>query len=725
MERALRTLGIALAFGTALAACSRAENARTPRPNAPNLLVITIDTLRADRVGSYGDSRAQTPALDELAARGVRFETAIAGAPTTLPSHASIFTGLHPPRHGTRFNGIYVLAPKFETLAERLQQAGYATGAAVGAFVLARRFGLDQGFDAYDDRMTSKHATAGGYLERRASEVTDRALEWLRDTSPPFFLWVHYYDPHQTHEPPPAFASRFAGDLYAGEIAYVDSELKRLLTELHKAGHFENTLVVATSDHGEGLGEHGENTHGYTLYDSTLRVPLIFCGPGLPWGRAVQGIVRTVDIAPTLLALLDLPPLKDGDGKDLAPLWQIKAKPAQRAAYAETLATELEHGWSPLFAIRTRDYHYVRAPRPELYDLRSDPKQLHNLLTATKTEQLHATTQSGDTATVVASLDAEIGRVLAQSTQQNTRTIDEKTREQLAALGYVVVNPMATTSIIQAMDPKDGLQWLATYDQALVYFHAHRFPEAKRALQTLLHHVPTSASGHALMARTLVLMGQIENALPHAEAAQRLRPEAAEHGIILGDARLLLKNEAGAEEAYRAAAKRAPDDPQVEASLVWLAWRKGNEKQADRHAKRALALAPESPELLARLGNFWERLGEYERALENYREMLRIDPASSEAHMNLAIQLARLDRDHEVQTHLARAGSAAEVPHFRNRLAIVYAARGDIDKAEAIFRDLMQKHPDYASARQNLITLLLRAGRAGEAAALAQTSAPR
>ena len=266
------------AGGLAAPGCNRVDLATALDPERPSLLLVSIDTLRADHVGVYGAVDARTPVIDRLAAEGTRFTTAIASAPLTLPSHASILTGLYPPHHGVRYNGISRLLPSFDTLTERLRDAGYATGAVVGSAVLAGKYGLDQGFDHYDDDTRSR----GDPAERPASEVTDGALAWLEHAERPFFLWVHYYDPHERYAPPAPFADRFAGRPYDGEVAYVDAELGRLFDSLAARGELDEALIVVTSDHGESLGEHAELTHSYSLYDAVLAVPLVFRGPGVP-----------------------------------------------------------------------------------------------------------------------------------------------------------------------------------------------------------------------------------------------------------------------------------------------------------------------------------------------------------------------------------------------------------------------------------------------------------
>jgi arylsulfatase A-like enzyme/Flp pilus assembly protein TadD len=682
-------MGSALAAALVLSGCGGG-----PGAGRPSLLLVTIDTLRADRVGCYGALDAGTATLDALAARGTRFATAIASTPMTLPSHATLLTGLQPPRHGVRYNAGFALGEGTRTLAEHLEGAGYATGAVIGSFVLARRFGLAQGFHHYDDRVSPRRAVFGGFLERDARAVTDAALAWLGRAREPFFLWVHYYDPHAEYKPPEPFAGRYAGRPYQGEIAYVDAELGRLLAALRADGRLESTLVAATADHGESLGEHGERTHSYTLYDATLAVPLLLAGPGVPRGRVVPDVVGHTDLAPTLVRLLGLPELPGVDGRDLSAAWQggLPARPA----YAETLATRFNHGWSALHAARSASHHYVRAPRPELYDLAADPGQLHDLLGPGRADPA-----------LVAALDAELARVLVGGVGAEPAPLDAGTRRRLAALGYAL-EPAPEPAA--ALDPKDGLVWLEHYFEAHRALEASRLDEAQRLLEELLAEVPTSALAARLLARVHVLEGRAERALPLVEATLERDPGSVETLALLGDVKLQLRDPEGAERAYRAALELDPEDPKARSAEVWLEARAGRLERALEAERLALEASPSDAELRRRVARFWEWAGEYERSLAAYRAAEALTPDAGDLQMELAIGLARLGREEESRAHLARAGDAARVPHLLNRLAIVYAARGERERAERIFRRLVESDPDYGTARRNLEILRRQAG---------------
>jgi arylsulfatase A-like enzyme len=465
-ERSLRLLAAA---GLLLAlACGRPVEIE-------RVVLVTLDTLRTDHVGCYGAESAHTPTIDGLAAQGVRFTTAISPAPVTLPAHASLLTGLDPPLHGVRHNGIFRLPHDVPTLAERFRDAGFATAAAVGAVVLDRQHGLDRGFDHYDDSMSGRTASGtGGYAERTADQVVDSVIAWLEGAPERFFLWVHLYDPHADYDPPAGFQAAFPSNPYAGEIAFADFELRRLLDALGQRFGEGSTLIVVTSDHGESLGQHGELSHSLTIYDATQRVPLVMAGPGLPSGLVLEHAVGLVDVAPTLLSLARLPPLPDTSGIDLRQIIDGE-KPPDRVQYVETLVPQLDFGWSSLLGVRSPGFKYIRAPRAELYDLTMDPGEMHDL--------------SGERPALVAELDALVEERLARARESVPLvTPGRDHRELLESLGYVVPEN-ATASIgagaTQGLDPKDGLLVVARMIRGMTLASQHRFDEALAELATL------------------------------------------------------------------------------------------------------------------------------------------------------------------------------------------------------------------------------------------------
>lgn len=513
------------------------------------MVLVTIDTLRADHLGCYGDTDAHTPRLDTLADRGVRFGAAISPAPLTLPAHASLMTGLDPPQHGVRHNGIHRLPDDVPTLAERLRAAGFATAAFVGSRVLDRRFGLDRGFDVYDDRVGRHSGGTVGYAERRAGEVVDAALAWLADAPPRAFLWVHVYDPHAAYDPPPGFAAAFADRPYDGEIAYVDHALGRLFDALaapeggDASGRLPARVVVAvTADHGESLGEHGEPTHSYTVYDATQHVPMILAGAGLPAGRVVGATVRLVDVAPTLLELAGAAPLAGVRGRSLLPLVRGEGD-APRDAYVETLATHLDLGWSPLVGVRDARWKYVRAPRPELYDLERDPGEQTNLAAAEPAR--------------VAALDTRVEEDLAgERTAAADPGLGPEERDALRALGYAVPSPTEpATSRSGGPDPKDEIGLLARMGRAEQLAEGR---SAAAALAVLSGDLGRAPAALALRAALAVRANEPAQAERDARAVLALEPGREDLWVVLGQALEQAGDLAAARGAYARAADLAP-----------------------------------------------------------------------------------------------------------------------------------------------------------------------
>jgi choline-sulfatase len=696
-------LGIGLLPGCNLISANRADG--------PNVLLVTIDTLRADHVGAYGAEGVATPTLDALAARGVLFEQAMAAVPLTLPSHASILTGQYPATHGVRHNAVFVLGKDAETLAERFSEAGYATGAVVGAAVLDAEFGLNQGFDAYDSDMPEERATAAGFFERPAKDVTDRALAWLGRERGPFFLWVHYYDAHAKYNPPEPFASRFHSHPYDGEVAYVDEQLGRLLAGLD-AKRVANTIVAVTADHGEGLGEHGEASHTYLIYDSVLHVPMILAGPGLPAGRRVAPVAPNTGLAATLLALVGAEPLPKPDVGDLAALWRPGAAPQVGGwAYAESLAGELDHGWAPLYAIRSDHFHYIRAPRAELFDVAADPHQLHNLLPSEQLEYASAVKRD----------EGHLESLLAGSSAASPQQVDAETRARIEALGYVVPDG---TAVKTGADPKDVHQLANVAFRALALMFEHRYEDGAKLALEGLRVMPGSSQLHDTLARIYLEMQRPDLALPHALEAARLNPQYADFHAQVAYVYLLLGELPQAVDAFEQALRVDPEHPGAHIGAMWRAKLGGTIEEAEEHARLALAGAANRPAIVERVGEVWESLGEYERALAVFERGAKEHPEYAPFHMRLAIQYARLGEQERAEQERAAAGAAAADVNLRNRLGIAYAARRDFTQAEPIFRDILKERPTEPSTRRFLARLLRETGRTDEAASLVEGMAP-
>lgn len=509
-------------------------------------LLVSIDTLRADRVGAWGDPRARTPAFDRLARRGLQVRDTIAPAPLTLPSHATMLTGLDPPAHGLRDNGLYRLDPATPTIAELLPE-GVAAAGFIGGYPLVRTFGLDHGFDVWDDTGLGE-VTVRANPQRPAAEVLAGALAWLEhragEARP--FAFVHLYDPHHPYEAPapwPAAAAATGGDAYAAEVAGVDRALHRFLARVAETFDAPATVLV-TSDHGESLGDHGEPTHANFVYDATQRVPLALAGPGI--APALEPRMRRLaDVAATMLDLYGVP-APGGES--------LRAAPRDAPAYLETMHTKLSKGWSPLFGARTDRWKYVRAPRAELYDLRDDPGETVNLVRE----------RSG----IAEALEAFVDSALAGADDAPPPGLSETARRQLAALGYVSAGAAAAEGGA-AVDPKDGIAGTAALFRGQEAYLAGDMPAAERALREALAADPALKDAHAYLAGVLLRTGRFAEAAGEATAALALEPHVNEVPLHATRAEALIA-QGERDEAIRAleaALREAPGDERLR-SLV-------------------------------------------------------------------------------------------------------------------------------------------------------------
>jgi len=486
-----------------------------------NVLLITVDTLRADHLSCYGYRAMQTANLDRLAAEGTRFADCVTSVPITLPSHASIMTGTYPYVHGCRVNGEQPLHEANLTLAEILRAAGYTTHAEIAAFVLNARFGLDQGFDSYRDvPPPTPDAVAAGRAERPADEVCESTIAWLRDhAAQPFFVWVHLFDPHFPYAPPQPFR-RGGLHPYDGEIAFVDEQVGRLVAALDALGLRDKTLVVLTADHGEGLWEHGEELHTVFVYDTTLAVPLIFRCPGLiPPGRTVTSQVRTIDIAPTILELLGLPAKQDAQGVSLAPLILNRGKaPRQLAAYGESMEPQVRFGYSALRCLRAGGWKYIHAPKPELYHIREDPGETDNLA-----EQYPERLQA---------MRERLRELIAQApappwTRPSRSRLDRESARRLQSLGYLTGTGSATrdhagtTELARfepsGPDPKDRIEAIQWMHESTKGLRTGDLEAAMAAYRKALEADPKLAAARYLLGQALQAQGKLNEALEQYE----------------------------------------------------------------------------------------------------------------------------------------------------------------------------------------------------------------
>jgi choline-sulfatase len=700
-----------LAVGLMFTGCA-GRPAPAPPAIRPNVLLVTIDTLRADHVGCYGHAGAATPTLDGLAARGVRFATAVAHVPLTGPSHACVLTGLTPLGHGFRDNGGFALPPAVKTAAEDFRQAGYRTAAFVSGFPLDRRFGFDRGFETYDDHLPKGNdRRRTPYVERFADATTDAARRWLAAPTAagaaPFFLWVHYYDPHAPYEPPGDLAERFRAAPYDGEIAFVDLHLGRLLRDLEEKGALARTVVLATADHGESLGEHGEGTHGLFVYDATLKVPWIVAGPGISAGRVPGTVARGIDVLPTLLDYSGLPIPPAVEGRSLRPALEGREM-SDAPAYAETLYPEREFGWAPLHALRTARFKLIEAPRPELYDLAVDAKETTNRLSeqGAQAEELRR----------------KLTLALSRPAPAAAAPVDSETAERLQALGYVAGGRAQPSRGATVRDPKDGVRLMPRINRGMSL--ARTDPAtAIRDLTSVLAEDPG-----LLMARRTIAVAY-EAAGEHARAIQVLRgldkegQLTVEDAIVLGDNLRFAGRLPEAVEVLQRTARENPKFPQPWLSLAEVHIKQGRNAEAAAAYEHVLALVPDHIEALRGLGDLAVLEGRLDAAASRYGRILEIDPADAGAMTKIGVLRMRAGRADEAIA-LFRKAVDREPANGEALLYLAGALSSTGHPADAVpyFERALAAGPRTTMALNGLgLTKLALGDRAGAAAALRES----
>jgi arylsulfatase A-like enzyme/Flp pilus assembly protein TadD len=608
-------------------ACSSEESQSTLRPN---VLLITLDTTRADRLGCYGYDNAQTPNIDELAATGVLFENAICQAPLTLPSHASILTGTQPPLHGVRDNGGFYLEDRFVTLAEVLRDQSYATSAFVGAFVLDSRWGLAQGFDVYDDNfgLASQRAVALDAVQRRGDEAVEAFLGWLDNhVERDFFSWIHFYDPHTPYAPPEPFRTAFSDrewGLYDGEIAYVDSLIGLVVEELRRRSVLDETLIVIVGDHGESLGQHGESGHGFFVYDATLRVPLIIRFPSSRHGgKKVSSSVETVDILPTLLRELDLPIPQDVQGESLLPLVRDEDRARPTFSYFETYFPLYRYGWSGLAGVRSERYKLIRAPQPELFDLEKDPGEQTNVY-----EQYPE---------VAAELEKELAHFDDENAVQEPRLVDDESLSKLAALGYLGGFTSSSRSDVLA-DPKNKIRIFNRIRQAEERFTADDLDNALSAINEVIQEDPAVPQARQVRAQIYMNKDRLPEAIEDCRAALKSDPEYKAALFTLAHAHRLEGEYGESIAVYKRLMSLEPKDYKPPLNLGKIYLEQGDIDSAVSYLKLSIRLDPERSAMAHNLlGAAYLQQGRLAEAEQEIKTAIELRPWIKDAHYNLGL----------------------------------------------------------------------------------------
>lgn len=672
-QRLALPLALLLALGVSAQGCRSKRAALAPSPS--NLLVITVDTLRPDALGWVSGGNA-TPAIDRLAKEGFAFPAAVAPVPLTFPSHCALMTGLLPRRLGLRDNG-QVLGQKPATLAERLHQRGYATAAFVSGYPLASTFGLNRGFDVYDDALTPG---GDGELERTAGATADAAQVWLSTARAPWFAWVHFYDPHYPYEPPAAYRREGRRGAYDGEVAYTDAAIGQLRALVEGLGPAP-VLTVFAGDHGESLGEHGEGTHGFFIYDSTVVVPLIFHCSGRVRPGLSRAAVRLIDVAPTVLDLLGAAPPEGADGVSLQPLLAGGA-PSDEPAYVETYQPWSSYGWSPLRAVRHRGWKLISAPRPELFDLETDPREERNRI-ADAPEQARG-------------LQKLLARTVGVPTVAAETVKDPEALARLRALGYLGGGAQATEPPAQGLrDPKDGAELRELLTQGDQLLRHGQYRGAVGRFEAALARDPENRFALHRSGLALLQQGDVAHALPRLEKAVRLNPQEPDVRWALAQALTRARRYEAAIEQWTEATRLQPRRAEAWANLGSVLGLSGKAQEAVSALAHAVELEPTNPRLLARLAFAEHAAGRLADTARHLRTAAEASSAGEFSHPGaLGLVLIQLGRPDEARRWLA--ASTAREPEFAEahlELARLEAQASHMEEARAALRQALRAAP--------------------------------
>jgi choline-sulfatase len=673
---------VAIIAGLVAAACTRTPPQTPSAP--PNILLITIDTLRADRVG-----RGLTPSIDAVAARGTRFTNARATVPLTLPSHVSIMTGKLPPQTGVRVNGGGGLAAGQPTIARVLKDGGYRTGAFVGAYVLDRRFGLAGGFDRYDDRVDRDVSGAATLeAERRGDAVVNAALAWLPSSdSRPFFAWIHLYDPHAPYDPPADYLARAKNVPYDGEVVFADAQVGRVMDWLTSSGQASRTVVVITGDHGEGLGEHGELTHGMLAYDSTLRVPLIISGPGAP-AATVEDAVSLVDLAGTLAELARRPRPDSMHAQSL-----LRAPIGERDDYAETDYPRAA-GWHPLRVLVADRWKLIVSSEPELYDLRDDPREARNV--------------ASEKAAGLAALRTRLREIeTAAGAPSSSAPVPSDVAERLRALGYVSGSTSTDAVSDRGPNPARHIAAWNGYERELSRLSSGDARRALPGLSGLARAFPDSPLFQSTYARALKDTGRVTEAIDlyRRLVARWPRDAGLYHDLAVAAATAGLPREAA--RAEQAALALEPSNAAAANGLGLLHIEGGRTAEAAAAFQQAVKLDPSNATFWTNLGNARRAEGNAAAAEHAYRTALDLNPRHADAANGIGVLLVQAHRAAEAIPFFERA--LAGSPRFaeaRLNLGIAYQESGNTEKAAEQYRRVLEMAPPGSREYQVATALL-------------------
>jgi choline-sulfatase len=681
-----------------------------------HVVLVTIDTLRADRLGAYGNTAVETPNIDRLAREGALMVHASSHVPLTRPSHVTILTGLYPAQHGIRDNVSPALAPDVPTLAERFQSAGFGTAAFVSSIVLSSQSGLARGFQTYSQKFADEEENDARFLntiQRRGDETTAEAAAWIAaHRADRFFVWLHLYDPHDPYEPPEPYAGRYADRPYDGEAAWSDALVGRVDRALADAGIRDNTLMIVTSDHGEGLGEHRESVHGYFVYETTLHVPLVARGPGVKAGQRIEATTRLIDLFPTIVDAAGLAAATGSKlpGRSLMPAWRGDAAIADEPAFAESLTPLIHYGWSDLRSVRDGRWKYILAPRPELYDLARDPQEANNLEASepARARAMRAGLESQLRTEWSAQASAERpGPSAERSTPSADRSsVPPELLEKLGALGYVSPGGPASGGAAGA-DPKDKIDEYKTLNtlmrEGLLRLRAKDYAGSVERFRDLAARGVDSFEVHYYYARALTGQGNCREASKHyARAIERL-PAFGQAYMGWADCELAAGNATAAIATLERGTAANPRDLRLLEKTAELWRRLERPDKTIAIYERELPLAPRDALVRVRLGELYRDAGDAHRALALLREAVALDPEPASYWNSLGMVLGGTgDLPAAEQAFREAVNRDARDPQYAFNLGLALERQGNPIEAATWYRKALDRDPAFAAARQHL-----------------------
>jgi len=658
-----------------------------------NVVLITIDTLRADHLGCYGYGRAQTPNLDQLSQQGATFWNATSVTPLTLPAHSSIMTGSYPLAHGVRDNGGYYLDNKWQTLAETMKASGFHTGGFISAFVLDRRWGIAQGFDEYFDHFElSKYKTVSmDSVQRRGDETLGKALAWLdKNKTSRFFTWIHFYDPHTPYDPPEPFRSQFqdkSWGLYDGEIAFVDNLVGRIRDFLSSNNLLSTTLVVITGDHGESLGEHQEAGHGFFIYDATTHVPLIVLDPGEKPVK-ISDQVRSIDLFPTIAEAAGVKIPSSVQGVSLLPLVRGGTLPQKLTAYSESYFARFHYGWSELKSLRTPDYKYIDAPEKELYRLSQDRSERNNLY-------------DGD-ASHAKPFEAEITRLVSTSAAVETpKFVDEDSLNKLQALGYIgtYTAPLQSLNSGPLPDPKGKIRLYNLVKNSQGAAAEDKDDEAFKQIQQVLQEDPRILEAHIILGNLYSKKKDFVRARESYQNALKLNDKYAAAIFGLAKSYEDEENWDAAKAGFQRLTELDPHDSKAFFHLGEIALHEKKFDIAVTNFKHAVDLDPDQAGARNRLGACYLEMKDYDKALAEFQKALEQNPRIPNSHFNTALIFEADGKVNQaIQEYKKEAELFPETYAAYFNLSRIYRARGDLNEERNQLESCIKEKPDFGIA---------------------------